>query len=87
MTPEDLQKRTSMDKDPVERLDTGQMDGMQGQLTKYLYVHICTSILVYFHIILFLLPVSSYYLDVTTFSLQVVPLDKFIYAFYKRIFF
>ncbi|XP_043670509.1 protein abrupt isoform X4 [Vespula pensylvanica] len=30
MTPEDLQKRTSMDKDPVERLDTGQMDGMQG---------------------------------------------------------
>ncbi|XP_046822117.1 protein abrupt-like [Vespa crabro] len=30
MMPEDLQKRTSTDKDPVERLDTGQVDGMQG---------------------------------------------------------
>ncbi|KAI4472233.1 hypothetical protein M0802_017029 [Mischocyttarus mexicanus] len=30
MTSEDLQKRTSIEKDPTERLDTGQMDGIQG---------------------------------------------------------
>ncbi|XP_014600550.1 PREDICTED: uncharacterized protein LOC106784988 isoform X2 [Polistes canadensis] len=30
MTPEDLQTRSSIEKDPTERLDTGQMDGIQG---------------------------------------------------------
>lgn len=30
MTVDDIQKRSPLDKDPAERLDTGQADGNQG---------------------------------------------------------